>query len=258
MPDEEGKMTNVPISRQTGEALPAREQPGYYPGFSTLAQQRFWDEATRRKILARVNDIPPIRFFTPQENLLMEAIVELVQPQGDRTPERRIPIVPRIDERLHAGRTPGYRFAKMPPDGDAYRLGLQAIGQISRHCHQRSFLELSWQEQDRLLKSIHDAKPMVGAAEIWERMEIHRWWALLVQDCVEAYYAHPWAWDEIGFGGPSYPRGYMRLEHGEPEPWEVKEQRYEWSAPAGSVSDPVGPDIAAHSEHSPAGQGGTH
>ena len=37
---------------------------------------------------------------------------------------------------------------------------------------------------------------------------------LLVQDCVTAYYSHPWAWDEIGFGGPAYPRAYMRLEAG--------------------------------------------
>ena len=24
------------------------------------------------------------------------------------------------------------------------------------------------------------------------------------------FYSHPWAWNEIGFGGPAYPRGYMR------------------------------------------------
>ena len=63
-------------------------------------------------------------------------------------------------------------------------------------------------------------------------MPVERYWALLVQDCLEAYYAHPWAWDEIGFGGPAYPRAYMRLEHGEPEPWEVEELRYEWLAPS--------------------------
>lgn len=251
-------MTKLPRDRATGMPLSPRLQPGYYPGFSTLAQKDFWDEATRRKVLSRVNDIPPIRYFTPQEHELMEAIVSLVLPQDDRAPERRIPIVPRIDERLHRGRTPGYRFATMPPDGDAYRLGLQAIQKMSQHCHQKAFLDLAWKEQEKLLKSIHDAEPMDGAAEIWEGMEIHRWWALLIQDCVEAYYAHPWAWDEIGFGGPAYPRGYMRLEHGEPEPWEVDEQRYEWHAPPGSVSDPVGPDIAAHSETPSAGQGGTH
>ena len=25
------------------------------------------------------------------------------------------------------------------------------------------------------------------------------------------FYSHPWAWNEIGFGGPAYPQGYMRL-----------------------------------------------
>ena len=68
-------------------------------------------------------------------------------------------------------------------------------------------------------------------------MNIERFWLLLVQDCVQAYYAHPLAWDEIGFGGPAYPRAYMRLERGEPEPWEVKEKRYEWVAPIDTISD---------------------
>ena len=89
-------------------------------------------------------------------------------------------------------------------------------------------------------------------------MPIHRYWALVVQDCVEAYYSHPWAWDEIGFGGPAYPRAYMRLERGEPEPWEVEEKRYEWEAPPDALSDPKGLDIAPHGGHSPQGQGGTH
>lgn len=247
-----------PVDPASGQPLPAREQPGYYPGFSTLAQQKFWDEATRRKVLDRVHQIPPIRFFTPEEARLMDLLMEHILPQDDRLASRRIPIVPRIDERLHAGRTAGYRFAKMPPDGDAYRKGLHAIEQMARHTHGKPFGEISWTEQEKLLKSIHDAKPMPGAEEIWEQMEIYRFWALVVQDCVEAYYAHPWAWDEIGFGGPAYPRGYMRLEHGEPEPWEVEEKCYEWEAPPASLSDPKGTEIAAHSEQSPSGQGGTH
>ena len=96
------------------------------------------------------------------------------------------------------------------------------------------------------------------APEIWEKMPVERYWALLVQDCLEAYYAHPWAWDEIGFGGPVYPRAYMRLEHGEPEPWEVEEHRYEWLAPIDAVSDPIEQEIATHRAHPPHGQEGTH
>ena len=68
-------------------------------------------------------------------------------------------------------------------------------------------------------------------------MPVHRFWAMLMEDCVTAYYSHPWAWDEIGFGGPAYPRGYMRLENGLPEPWEKDEQRYDWNAPVDSLSE---------------------
>jgi hypothetical protein len=39
-----------------------------------------------------------------------------------------------------------------------------------------------------------------------------------------AFYAHPWAWNEIGFGGPAYPRGYKYLALGAREPWEVEER----------------------------------
>ncbi|MBV9297847.1 MAG: gluconate 2-dehydrogenase subunit 3 family protein [Verrucomicrobia bacterium] len=247
-----------PADPKTGKPLPPREQPGYYPGFSTLNQQKFWDAATREKVLKRVNEVPPIRFFNPDEMRIMEMLAAHIVPQDDRQPARRIPVVPRIDERLHKGRIPGYRFCTMPPDGDAYRLGLQAIEKMAKQSYGQPFQELSWRDQDELLQSIHDAKPKEGAEEIWNKMSVHRYWALLVQDCVEAYYAHPWAWDEIGFGGPAYPRAYMRLEHGEPEPWEVQERRYDWMAPADSVSDPKEPDLAAHREHPAHGQGGTH
>ncbi len=247
-----------PFNLQTGQPI-EREQPGYYPGFRTLDQQNYWDAATREVICKRVQEIPSFRFFKPDEVRLMNVLCGHLLPQDDRTPDRRIPIVPFIDQRLHEGKTPGYRFASMPPDPDAYRLGFQAIQQIAQRNYDRDFLELTWREQEDLLKSIHDAKPMPGAEEIWERMPVHRYWALILQDSVEVYCAHPWVWDEMGFGGPAYPRAYTRLERGEPEPWEVEEQRYEWTVnPEVWVSDPKEREIAAHSEYPIGGQGGSH
>jgi hypothetical protein len=37
-----------------------------------------------------------------------------------------------------------------------------------------------------------------------------------------AFYSHPWAWSEIGFGGPAYPRGFARLGAGQREQWESR------------------------------------
>ena len=75
-------------------------------------------------------------------------------------------------------------------------------------------------------------------------MSVHRFWQLIMGDAIDAYYAHPWAWDEVGFGGPAYPRAYTRLERGEPEPWEVEEKRYDWLAPEAAASGDV--ESAAH------------
>ena len=234
-----------------------RKQPGYYPGFSTLSQQHSWDEATRRTVLQRMTHTREIRFFTSQEIPIITAVFDHVLPQSDRDPQYRIPIVPMVDERLYTNRIDGYRYEEMPPDQEAYRLGIAAIDEMARSIHDAPFVELVPLRQDELLRTLHDAKPQ-AAHSTWERMPVHRFWMLLVQDAAQVYYAHPYAWDEIGFGGPAYPRAYMRLERGEAEPWEVKEQRYEWQAPADSVSDRY-ELVGGHDEHrATPGQGGTH
>ena len=38
-----------------------------------------------------------------------------------------------------------------------------------------------------------------------------------------SYYAHPTAWNEIGFGGPASPRGYVRMDFDRRDPWEAAE-----------------------------------
>jgi hypothetical protein len=249
MSDEDGGK-NYPYDRQARERIGPLDQPGYYPGFSTLAQQKFWDAKTREVILDRVHNIPPIRFFTSAEASLMGVICDHVIPQDDRGAAHKIPIVPWIDKRLYENRHDGYRFADMPPDREAFRLGLQAIEQIADHLYSREFAALGPIEQDQILESLHDSKPAAGE-EVWKRMPVHRFWMMLVQDCIEAYYAHPWAWDEIGFGGPAYPRAYIRLENGSPEPWEVHERRYDWKAPDTSVSDRSDPVPSAIEHPSP-------
>jgi hypothetical protein len=178
-------------------------------------------------------------------------------PQDDRAESHRIPIVPQIDKRLYEQSGNGYRYEGMPPDGEAFHLGLQAIDKIARREHGSAFADLGMTEQDQILSTLHDGKP-AAAHEIWAKMPIHRFWMLLVSDCVEAYYAHPRAWDEIGFGGPAYPRAYMRLERGEAEPWEVEEKRYEWDAPDGSVSADYKAIGGQLEHHASPGQGGTH
>lgn len=246
-----------PIDPRTKQPIGPLATPGYYPGYSTLAQQKYWDAATRELVLDRVHNVPPIRFFSQFEAKLLEAVCNCVLPQDDRDEAHRIPIVPAIDEKLYEDTTDGYRFEDMPEQRQAFRLGLAGIERIAQECYGASFLELRVRAQDAILKSLHDGKPL-AAHEIWDHMPAHRFFMELLQNCVEAYYSHPFAWDEIGFGGPAYPRAYMRLERGEPEPWEVQEVRYEWEPPESAASGGF-EAVGGEWEHlaSP-GRGGTH
>jgi hypothetical protein len=45
-------------------------------------------------------------------------------------------------------------------------------------------------------------------------LNVARAWAVVMRAVLAEFYSHPWAWNEIGFGGPAYPRGYMRLQPG--------------------------------------------
>ena len=228
----------LPRDRSTGQPLRPRRQPGYYPGYSTMAQKNYWEKATRQVVQGRVDTTPRRTFFTEDEFQFWTVVFEHLLPQTDRTPDRQIPLVAPLDDRLAQNRTDGYRYVDMPEDRVAYRIGIEAIQDEARERFDNDFLSLPYKHQDMVLEALHDGKPEGGRA-IWKRMSVKRFWELIMNDAVKAYYAHPWAWDEIGFGGPAYPRAYMRLERGEPEPWEVNEQRYEWDTPSASTSGAV-------------------
>ena len=235
-PNDAGSSDLLPRDPATGEPLPQKPQPGYYPDFHTMSQKAFWDDATRELVRMRVEQTPSIRYFTPDQAKFWRAVFDHIIPQHDRTPDRRIPILESIDERLYQNRGNGYSYETIPPDRVAYRQGEEAINAEAKERYGGEFLDLPQLQQDLVLQAIHDKRP-TAAASIWKQMSVGRFWQLLMQDAIEGYYAHPWAWDEIGFGGPAYPRAYTRLERGEPEPWEVEPTLYEWDAPLYSVSD---------------------
>ncbi len=249
-----------PRDPRTGEAFPPRDQPGYYAGFSTRSQSPFWDDATRTVVEKRVAHPPPRKFFSEEAWNFWTVVFSHLIPQTDRTPERQIAVVAVLDHRLSLNETVGYRYENMPLDRVVYEIGITAIDREAEHRYSGKFLVLPYLQQDIVLRAIHDGEPQ-AAADIWKKMSVHRFWQMIMSDAIDAYYAHPWAWDEIGFGGPAYPRAYTRLERGEPEPWEVEETRYDWLAPATAVSHEVDSSPSHHTEagqHSHHGSGGTH
>lgn len=227
--------SQLPVDPASGKPLAPHAQPGYYPDFQTLSQASFWDEATRNVVMTRMHEVPPIRFFSEEELKIATAVFDRIIPQDDRDAEHRIPVINYVDDRLYCGLIDGYRYDQMPPDREAYRLGLRGIDEVAHCLHGKGFVELGVSEQEEVLWTLHDANPPKDAA-IFQQVPAERFWLLLMSDAVHGYYQHPYAWDEVGFGGPAYPRGYFRLRNGQREPWEVNEQRYAWEPPPSSSS----------------------
>ncbi len=192
-----------------------------YPGFDVMSQRGHWDAATRKVILDRVHNVPDFQFFTAAQVRTLQAVCDRVMPQDERPADQRIPIAPFIDRRCLEHVTSGTRYEGLPDDWDAWRLGLAGIDETSKALHGKPFAELSSHAQDDVLEQISRGSP---PGETWQQMNARRFFfKTLVHQICGIYYAHPTAWDEIGFGGPAYPRGYFALNFGRPEPWEVNE-----------------------------------
>jgi hypothetical protein len=191
-----------------------------YPGYDVLAQQSHWDENTRRVVLDRVENVPPIRFFTPAEADTLKAFCDVATAQDA---EPRIPVLSYIDEKLHGGVGDGWQYYDLPGDGETWRRVARGLDEEARKLSFDSFAATPVEAQTGVVQRFSQAKLHGGT---WETVNVGRAWKVVMRYVAQAFYSHPWAWNEIGFGGPAYPRGYGAFGSpflGEEESWEAKE-----------------------------------
>jgi gluconate 2-dehydrogenase subunit 3-like protein len=184
-----------------------------FPGFDVLDESGTWDAVTAGVVLARLGPPPPLRYFDLAEEAIARPLLDQLLNQRA---EPRVPVLEMIDARLAEAQTDGWHYEDMPPDGQAWRDSLRALDADARQSSGCGFAELSWPERTRLIQAMHDLgdKP-------WHDLPAARVWSLWTRYAATAFYAHPWAWNEIGFGGPAYPRGYKNLGLDRREDWEV-------------------------------------
>ena len=188
---------------------------GRYPDYDVLENQHHWDEVTRKLVVGRVTDVPPIRFFERQELETLTVFADLYLAQDS---EPRIPVMAFVDEKLFKGKRDGYRYFDMPDDAETWRI-------VARGLDQEGLTQLALQEQ---LDVVHRFSKAELHGGVWNTLNVSRAWSVVTRDLRAQFYSHPWAWNEIGFGGPAYPRGYSRfgsphLDQAERETWEGAE-----------------------------------
>jgi hypothetical protein len=186
---------------------------GRYPDYDVLANARNWDDVTRAVVLQRAEGTPPIRFFDDHEQRTLRAFCDLVLAQDA---EPRIPVLEMVDAKLAAGSLDGFRYHDMPEDPETWKLVAAGLDEAAAG----SFAELPTETASELIARFA-AGELKGA--VWERLPCAKAWKVVMRSVLSAYYSHPWAWNEIGYGGPAYPRGYMRLGVGQHEPHQANE-----------------------------------
>jgi len=194
-----------------------------FPGYDVLNKRGSpsWNEVTRQVIDARLAMPREPCFFTEDEWLTLTAVCNRIVPQPASRPP--IPVAAMIDHKMANDLTDGYRDHRLPKMQDAWRRGLHALDQETLTRHGGRFHGISATEQDALLTRMQQGE-LSGAA--WGTMPCRLFFSSRVlHDSVAAYYAHPTAWNEIGFGGPASPRGYVRLAFDRRDPWEAAEAK---------------------------------
>jgi Gluconate 2-dehydrogenase subunit 3 len=220
------KAEHLPNLREGGQPASPDELPrqrngvtpqmhGRYPDYNVLDEMSHWDDVTRKVVTDRLENVPPIRFFTKPEAVTLGVFCDVVMAQ-DREP--KIPVLNMVDAKLFAGQLDGFRFDGMPDDRETWRRLAAGLDVAARQHGSRDFANASEEVQHRVVDAFSKGE-LHG--EVWDDLSPSNAWSVVMRAVLSAFYSHPWAWNEIGFGGPAYPRGYARFGPGQRESWEA-------------------------------------
>lgn len=182
-----------------------------------LTQFGQWDFATQAVVASRLGLLPDVRFFTPPEEAAARALFDQLLDQRE---EPRVPILKMVDARLAEEQTDGWHYETLPADAEAWRESLKHLDADARAEHEQVFADCGWDDQHAILEAIQQR----GDGD-WHGYPAGRVWSLWSRYACTAFYSHPWAWNEIGFAGPAYPRGYKNMGLDRLEPFEVGDAR---------------------------------
>jgi hypothetical protein len=194
-----------------------------YPDYDVMTKQWSppWNAITRKVVQRRLAVPREPRFFNAAEWDTLGAVCNRIMPQPVGRPS--IPLPAYVDAKITEKHMDGYRYAALPDQGEAWQRGLAALDQEAQDAHAGRFHTLPPEKQDDLLRRMQRGELH---AETWGGMPCQSFFEhRVIADITHAYYAHPIAWNEIGFGGPASPRGYVRMQLDRRDPWEPVEAK---------------------------------
>lgn len=189
-----------------------------YPNYDVWEQHAEWDGHTKKIVGSRRSPQVAHQFFTQPEALLLQTIVGALV--DDHRLEVLTYVTQHLDESIASPIGESQRKVGVPPKKDLYRKGLAGVEAESHAAYGTEFAALKRQDQEKVLQAVSSGQTKAGQA--WEGVAPADFFKRLLHDAVSAYYSHPLVWSDIGYGGPAYPRGYVRVELGLTDPWEAR------------------------------------
>lgn len=190
----------------------------HYPSFNVINEKDAWDDHTQLIVDSRFSASLNYSFLSQQEGAMLSDICSLLM--NDDSSEVIQFVVGHIDQTLHSSPGESQRKAGVPAGKELVHHGLQSLEKSALHDHGTFFLSLDKQEQKQLLHRISEATAEPAAD--WSHVPQQPFFQKLLSLTIEAYSSHPKVWSEIGYAGPAYPRGYVRTQLGQLDPWEAK------------------------------------
>lgn len=190
----------------------------HYPDYDVMEAVETWDDHTREIVKKRLEPAHHLEQLSfDEEQRISAAAAALID---DDRREILDYITGCLDKVLAKRIGESERKAGTPPREILLHQGLKAMEATAQIEYGQGFATLNLIQRQTLLGRIERAEfPESGP---WQDIPQKDFFAMLLSLVVESYYSHPAVWSEIGYGGPAYPRGYVRCESGRVDPWEAK------------------------------------
>ncbi len=194
------------------------DKKSHYPSFDIMDQQEHWDDHTQGIVVSRLIREFKYQYLTIVEAEMLRAICSILVDDDD--PAIIQYVLCHIDQVLGQPIGEGERKSGVPRAKDLIREGLHALNVYAQTSFSAPFISLDTDKQKQMLQVISEGRAL--PLENWNGSPQKELFTKMLNLTVESYYSHPTVWSEIGYGGPAYPRGYVRTQMGQLDPWEAQ------------------------------------
>jgi gluconate 2-dehydrogenase gamma chain len=159
---------------------------------STLAERV--SPVTRHVLEQRAEPIVAPQYLSAELYATLQQVIAVILPQD--AIGTSVDIAAAIDQRLAQDKSSGWRFADLPRDGEAYRVGLTIFAAMLAQTPMKQLDHMPQSAREGYLRCIAN-----GDIDGHARFPLSKWLLLVKTDTVKTWLSHPSAMQKIDYAG---------------------------------------------------------